>query len=159
MANRFLTPLCFDPASVVLSLGGYSPYGYMSDTKIEIAKAEDNILPLVGVDGDLSLALNRNLSGTLTLTLQATSPSNDVLAAMAAQVKSTKFATFPVLMSDPAGLSVISTVGWIQKVPDVTISKEVSPAVWVIGLWQAEPTGNTATSALNTIATITSLSF
>jgi hypothetical protein len=44
---------------VVLSLGGYSPYGYMSDTKIEIAKAEDNILPLVGVDGDLSLALNR----------------------------------------------------------------------------------------------------
>lgn len=159
MANKLLSALAYDPSSVVLSLGGWSPYGFASDTKIEISRAEDNILPYIGCDNDLSLALNRNNSGTMSIHLQATSKANDTLCGMAAQAKTTKFVTFPVLMNDPAGLNVISTVGWIQKSPDMSLGKEIGVYTWVIGMWNVEPTGSTEASLLNTIATITSLSF
>lgn len=159
MANKYLTPLAFDPSQVSLLLGGYAPYGYAADTKIEVSKAEDNVIATIGTDNDLSLALNRNNSGTLTIHLQATSPSNDVLAGMAAQAKSTRLLSFPLVMNDPAGMNIISTVAWIQKTPDLSIGKETGTNDWTLGMWNCEPTGNTATSMLNTIATMTSLSF
>lgn len=159
MANKFLTPLAYDPSQVSLLLGGWAPYGWASDTKIEVARAEDNVLPYLGCDNDLSLALNRNNSGTMTLHLQATSPSNDILAGMAAQAKSTRMLTFPLVLNDPAGMNIISTVAWIQRSPELSLGKEVGVNDWVLGMWNCEPTGNAATSVLNTIATLTSLSF
>lgn len=159
MANKFLTPLAYDPSQVSLLLGGWAPYGWAPDTKIEVSKAEDNVLVTVGTDNDLSLALNRNNSGTMTLHLQATSKANDVLAGMAAQAKTTRLLTFPLVLNDPAGMNIISTVAWIQKTPDLSIGKETGTNDWTLGLWSCEPTGNAATSVLNTIATLTSLSF
>ena len=67
MANKFLTPLAYDPSQVSLLLGGWAPYGWASDTKIEVSKAEDNVLVTVGTDNDLSLALNRNNSVTIRI--------------------------------------------------------------------------------------------
>lgn len=159
MANRFLTPLAYDPSQVSLLLGGWAPYGWASDTKIEVARAEDNVIPYLGTDNDLSLALNRNNSGTMTLHLQATSKANDILAGMAAQAKSTRLLTFPLVLNDPAGMNIISTVAWIQRSPEISLGKEIGVNDWVLGLWSCEPTGNAATSVLNTIATLTSLSF
>lgn len=159
MANKLLSGLAYDPTQVSLLLGGWAPYGWASDTKIEVSKAEDNIIPLIGTDNDLSLALNRNNSGTMTLHLQATSKANDVLAGMAAQAKTTRYVVFPLVLNDPTGMNIISTAAWIQKTPDLAYGKEVGVNDWVIGMWNCEPTGNTATSMLNTIATMTSLSF
>lgn len=154
MANKVLNLRAYDPSAVVCSLGGYSPFGWAPDTKIEISRAEDQILPTIGTDNDLSLALNRNNSGTMTLHLQSTSPSNDVLAGMCVQAKTTRFVTFPVLLNDPAGMNIVSTIGWIARPPELSIGKEVGTNDWVIGLWNVEPTGNTATSLLNTISTL-----
>lgn len=159
MANRMLSGLAYDPSQVNLLLGGWAPYGWAPDTKIEVSKAEDNILPTIGVDNDISVALNRNNSGTMTLHLQSTSKANDVLAGMAAQAKTTRYVFFPLVLNDPTGMNIISTAAWIQKTPDLSYGKEVGTNDWLLGLWSCEPTGNTATSMLNTIATMTSLSF
>ena len=158
MANKLLTPLAFDPASVKLILGGYSPYGF-AETKITISKSEDNINETWGADGDYSLALNRHTGGTLTFELQNTSPSNDVLTAMAIQAKTTRFVTFPVIMEDPTGLMMISTVGWIKTQPEYTVSKEVGTCSWVLGIGDATLSGSAEVGLLNTIAQATSFSF
>jgi len=152
MAGKHLTGQgAFDPSEVVLLLGGYNPYGF-TENKIVVAKAEDNILPMVGSDGDWSVAINRNTLGTMTIGLQNTSPSNKVLAAYAIQAKTTRKVTFPVVMEDPSGMTLLSTEGWIQTQPDYTVAKEVGEMQWVIGLADATISGDLTTAMLNSIA-------
>ena len=80
--DQMLTGLmAYDPSEVTLLLGGWAPYGFATDTKITITKTSDIIVPYSGTDGDVSLALQRNKLGTLTLSLQATSGANDVITA------------------------------------------------------------------------------
>ncbi|WPK29321.1 hypothetical protein [Escherichia phage vB_EcoM_EP57] len=59
--------MAYDPSQVILSLGGWEPWGFAADTKIVIAKSNDIINPYSGTDGDVSLALSRNRLGTLTM--------------------------------------------------------------------------------------------
>lgn len=150
MATHLTRQGAFDPSQVKLILGGYSPLGF-TESKITVSKTEDVILPYVGSDNDLSLAINRNTLGTLTIGLQHTSPSNDVLAGWVVQGRGTRFVTFPVIMQDPSGMELLSTDGWIQSQPDYEVGKEIGELKWVIGLWDATLTGSTAVSILNSI--------
>lgn len=151
MAKQHLTRYgAFDPAQVILLLGGYSPYGF-SESKIVINKAEDFILPTVGSDGDLSLAINRNTMGTMTIGLQNTSPSNEVLSVWAFAAKTSRIVTFPIAMIDPSGMELLSTDAWIQTQPDYTIAKEVGEMQWVLGLFDATLAGNVAMATTNAI--------
>lgn len=145
--NKILTMTSYDPTNVKLILGGYEPYGFATDSKLTLARAEDLILPVVGTDNDLSTALNRNSLGTLTLTLQHTSPSNGVFANWHQLVKTTRMPYFPVLVEDPSsGLAIVSGVGWVQTQPELALGKEVSEMPWVIGIWQSELSGSLATA-------------
>ena len=37
--------MAYDPSNITLSLGGWQPYGFASDTKIVISKSNDIINP------------------------------------------------------------------------------------------------------------------
>jgi len=141
----------YDPSEVKLILGGYSPVGFAPDTKIVISKAEDLILPVQGTDGDTSIARNRNTLGTITISLQSTSPSCGILAAMDLTARTTGSSVFPVIMEDPTGMALISTFGWIQSQGDYTVGKEVSMIDYVIGVADATLSGNITGAALGTI--------
>jgi len=141
----------YDPSEVKLILGGYSPFGFAPDTKIVISKAEDHILPVQGCDGDTSIGRNRHTLGTMTISLQSTSPSNAVLAGMDLAARTTGSSVFPVIMEDPTGMALISTFGWIQTQGDYTVGKEVSMVDWTIGLDNATLSGNISSVALGTI--------
>lgn len=137
MENMLTDFRSFDPANVRLLLGGYEPTGYAEDSMIVTAMANDVVLPYAGVDGDVSLALNRNHLGTMTITLQNTSPSNTVLSAFVTQAYSTGITAFPVLFTEPSsGLNLV-TVGWVQTQPENTIAGTIGTMAWVIGLKDA----------------------
>lgn len=153
--NKVLTLTAYDPTNVKLILGTYEPYGFAADSKITLARAEDLILPVVGTDNDLSVALNRNSLGTLTVTLQHTSPTNGVFANWHQLVKTTRIPYFPVLIEDPSsGLAIVSGVGWLQTQPELALGKEVSEMAWVIGIWQSELSGDVATAAFTSMTGI-----
>lgn len=141
MAGQFLGE--FSPCNVILTLGGEIAYGFAPDTKIVVSKAEDLILPKMGVDGDLSLAKNCNTLGTMTVSLQNTSKFNNILYSWAIQAaQNSGVASFPVSMVDPSGASLVTTVGWIQTQPDYSVSQEVGQMDWVIGLMDARLQAN-----------------
>lgn len=156
--DKMLTGVfAYDPSQVVLSLGGWEPWGFAADTKIVISKTNDIINPYAGTDGDVSLALSRNRLGTLTMSLQRTSPANDVLSAYAQQMYSTRQVAFPVYMEDPMGYS-LATIGWIQTQPDDNVSETIQDSQWVIGLKDATLARSEVGlgfSALNSITSLT----
>lgn len=156
--DKMLTGMfAYDPSQIVLSLGGWEPWGYAADTKIVISKTNDIINPYSGTDGDVSLALSRNRLGTLTLSLQRTSPANEVLAAYAQQMYSTRQVAFSVYLEDPRGY-YISTIGWIQSQPDDTMAETIQENQWVIGLKDASllrSTVGVGVNALNSISALT----
>lgn len=152
MAGNFLTPLrAYSSAKVTLHLGGLEVFGFADDSKIVISKADDIIIPYEGVDGEISLAINAKKMGTMTISLQNTSKFNEILEVWVTQSTTTGFASFPVLMNDPAGSTLLSAFGWIQTMPDYTVGTEVGTRDWVIGLQDARTSPSTATSPLNAL--------
>lgn len=143
-----LTPIAYSSSKVRLILGGVTAFGFADDSKIVIAKAEDLVLPLEGVDGELSLAVNNKTMGTMTISLQNTSDFNGYLETFAAQATVTGIVAFPVVMEDPAGSSLITTVGWIQTQPDYNVAGEVGTRDWVIGLQDARTQPNSITATV-----------
>lgn len=148
--------MAYDPSNITLSLGGWEPYGFASDTKIVISKSNDIINPYGGTDGDVSLALSRNRMGTMTISLQRTSAANEVLSTYAQTMYSTRQVAFPVYLEDPRGY-YISTIGWIQSQPDDTMGDTITTNDWVIGLKDASLLRNTATLGLSVLNSITAL--
>ena len=136
MDTAILTPSAYDPKKVRLYLMTQRVTGYAADTKIVVARNEDNIIPHMGVDGELSAALSRNQSGVLTVSLQNTSVWNGYLANWQKQASITGLIFFPVLLEGSQGMG-LSTVGWIQKQPDLTYGTEVGQMDWEIGILDA----------------------
>lgn len=137
MENMLTDFRAFDPKNVRLLLGGYEPTGYAEDSMIVTTLANDIIMPYGGLDGDVSLAINRNHLGTMTITLQNTSPSNTVLSSFVTQAYKTGIVAFPVMFSEPTSGLLLTTIGWVQSQPENTLSGEINTMPWVIGLKDA----------------------
>lgn len=136
METAILTPFAYDPKKVRLYLMAQRVTGYAADTKIVVSRNEDNIIPHVGVDGELSAALSRNQAGVMTVSLQNTATWNAYLANWQKQASVTGLIFFPVLLEGSQGPS-ISTIGWIQRQPDLTYGTEVGQLDWEIGILDA----------------------
>lgn len=136
MNTQILTPFAYDPKKVRLFMMTQRVSGYAADTKITVARNEDNTIPHVGVDGELSVALSRNQTGVLTVSLQNTSVWNGYLSDWQKQASITGLVFFPVLLEGSQGLG-LSTIGWIQKQPDLTYGTEVGQMDWEIGILDA----------------------
>lgn len=150
MQTQIITPRAYDPRATRLFLFTQRVSGYAADTKIAVARNEDNIIPHVGVDGEVSVALSRNQSGVITVSLQNTSKWNGYLANWQKASSITGLVFFPVLLEGSQGLS-LSTIGWIQKQPDLSYGSEVGQMDWEIGIldaWLDDSTLGALTSGL-----------
>ncbi len=136
MDTAILTPYAYDPKKVKLYLMTQRVTGFAADTKIVVARNEDNIIPHMGVDGELSAALSRNQSGVMTVSLQNTASWNGNFANWQKQASITGLIFFPVLLEGSQGMG-LSTIGWIQKQPDLTYGTEVGQMDWEIGILDA----------------------
>ena len=85
-----------------------------------------------GADGKVSRAKVNDRSGEVTLTLKATSPSNDYLAAAALADELLNEGVKTLGISDTSGrLVIFSATAWIRKQPSVEFGKEVGDRDWV----------------------------
>ena len=134
-----MTVRTYDAKEVVLTLDGTPVFGYADGTFISIEREEETYNKVVGADGMVSRAKTNNRSGTLTLTLKQTSPSNEDLSDFLNQDELNNEGVFSVLLKDASsGSRIFSSTGWVQGLPTIEYAKEISEREWVIELSKIE---------------------
>ena len=112
----------YDPKKVTVIYDGMVITGFADDSMIEAEKNEDNITPHVGVLGEVSIAINADNTGTVTMSLANTSPFIKILAEKA---RANTIAPLAIVDMNQNGVNVGGTEAIIIKAPNVTIGKEV----------------------------------
>lgn len=125
----------YDPKSVIITIGGVPMSGFSDTTFVEIAREEATWTKVVGADGYVTRGKTNNFSGTITLTLKQSSPSNDILSALLAADEVSNSGIVPILIKDLSGNSTyFSAQGWVQQYPSSTFGKEINDREWIIAL-------------------------
>ena len=125
----------YDPANVIVSIGGTPMSGFADGTFVMVSRDEDAFSKVSGADGEVSRAKSNNRSGSLTLTLMQTSMSNDILSAIALLDEVSNTGIVPVLVKEIGTDTILmSGEGWIKKIPDASYGKEVENREWVLDL-------------------------
>lgn len=124
----------YDPAQVIVTVGGVIVTGFSDGDSIIARRAEDMNLNRVGLDGGVARARNANKMGEFEFRLLQTSKANDALSIMLAvdDLSNDGNAVFPVGIVDGSGRSLaVATQCWVKAVPEMTFGKEVSERIWV----------------------------
>ncbi len=123
----------YSSEEVVVTAGGTDLRGYGDTDFVNIEYNEDSVRPIEGADNEVTWSVNASTLATVTITLMASSPSNDVLSALHITDRATKVGTFPVFVKDTLGRDLfISSAARIVKFPAVTKSKDVGTREWVL---------------------------
>ena len=129
----------YDPKQVIITIGGVPMSGFSEGTFLEIDRDEPTWVKVVGADGLVTRGKTNNFSGTLTLTLKQSSPSNDVLSGFMALDEATNSGVVPVLVKDLSGNSIyFSASAWVTQYANSTFGKDISDRQWVLSLSQAD---------------------
>lgn len=129
----------YDPAQVICTIGGVPMSGYAEGTFIEVDRDEATWTKVVGADGLVTRGKTNNFSGTLTLTLKQSSPSNDVLSGFLAIDELTNQGVVPILIKDLSGNSIyFSATAWIAQYANSAFGKAISDRAWTISLGDLE---------------------
>ncbi len=117
---------------VIVSFGPIDINGYANDTFVEIEREEDGWTTYVGALGDVCRTQNLNRSGKITLTLMATAPVNDLLAAIAQEDEDFGIDYHPMSVKDLSGnMRASGEDAWIVKRPKIERGKESGTVQWV----------------------------
>jgi hypothetical protein len=120
----------YDPAQVVCTFLGVPLSGFADGTFIKVAFDEDSYSKQVGADGEAARARNQNLGGSIALTLQQSSASNDILSANWAADRA-GLGAGPFMVKDLNGTTLaVAPVAWIKKLPDAEFGKELGSREW-----------------------------
>jgi len=126
-------PRTYDPKLVVLTVAGTPIGGYADGTMITVNRESDAFTKYVGTQGVVSRAKSNDKSGSVTIFLAQTSPSNDVLSAIAKDDELSNNGVVPVVVKDIGGTSEhFGTFAWIRKVPESEYAREINAREWVL---------------------------
>lgn len=123
----------YNPKEISIIIGSRALHGYSDSDFVAVDRNEDNWTLLVGADGESTRSKNANKSGRITITLLASSDSNDYLTGLAVADELSGRSTFSGLVKDPFGTTLHAfATGWIVKQPTTTFGKEAGTREWVI---------------------------
>lgn len=129
----------YDPSEVVITISGVPMSGFSDGTFLEIDRNEPTWNTVVGADGLVTRGKTNNFSGTLTLTLKQSSPSNDVLSGLMALDEANNTGVFPILVKDLSGNSIyFAGQAWITQYANSSFDKAITDRQWVMTLAQAD---------------------
>jgi Protein of unknown function (DUF3277) len=135
----------YSPDLVITTFSEVIIGGYANDTFIEVERDEDSFMKYTGSLGDVARSRNLNRGGKVTLTLMATSQTNDALALIVQDDEDFGQSYFPLEIKDLSGNMVIHCeIAWIQKMPKIDRGKESGTVQWVFDCADMEvlPGGN-----------------
>lgn len=105
------------------------------DDVITLARVNDSASHKTGMDGDMTVSLSADHTGTCTFRLMQTSISNAYLSARIAEQESGAFTAIFVQFTDIKANDLISgTQGYITKPADVVRGVNANSQEWVIML-------------------------
>jgi hypothetical protein len=125
----------YDPAQVIVTVGGIILSGFSDGDHITARRAEDNYFTRVGADGGVARARNANKMGEFEFKLLQTSTANDLLSALFAvdDLVNDGLTLVPVAVIDGSGRSLaVATQCWLKTLPEGVFGKEVSERIWVL---------------------------
>ena len=117
----------YDPKKVSVTFGPVLITGVADGTFIESARNNQAVNLTVGSQGDGARAISNDKSGTVTVTLLSTSPSNALLEALAKTDELSGTSVLPLGVKDlsaPNNL-VVGGESWIQQVASVGAGREL----------------------------------
>jgi len=123
----------YSPKKVSITVAGVIITGYADGTFVSVERAADAFTKVVGSDGEVGRVHSADRSGKITITLQQTSESNDVLSALQIADETTLTGKFPVVVKDTNGTSLyMAGDAWIMKNPNAEYSNGMSTREWSI---------------------------
>jgi hypothetical protein len=123
----------YDPSDVTTVFAGVEVFGFADGTFISVDKAEDTYSIVVGATGTVTRVRNRNNSGTIKITLQASSGCNDLLSDLHSEDLLNNSLVGPLLIKDVTGTTVVASAeSWIVRSSPIEFGKDASNREWVI---------------------------
>lgn len=123
----------YSPNQVIVLVSGVPMSGFADGTFVEVAPSADLSTMQVGADGEVARSISSNKTCTVTITLQQTSPSNDVLSGMIEIDSLTGGVLFPVTVMDLRGRTMFAaSQAWINQRPTLTFGQEVADRAWTL---------------------------
>lgn len=129
MAGSVLT---YSPSDVKLVVAGYTLGGIMD---ISVVWSTPPFSMRRGIRGRNTRVYNRDLSATLTINVQQTSVTNDVLFQILRNDRREGVARLDLALSDNSGRSVLQTTeAYVSQYPDLSYSMGFNPRQWTFEL-------------------------
>ena len=129
-----------NPNKDIVNISGHEVTGFADDTMLTVSRNEDVMLEQVGVQGDMTLYQNQNRTGTITIRLMETSPSNDFFSGILAAMKTGVIkGVLPFTVARPGSYSSISAGQcWLKGQPERTFGKDGQVYEWTFGILDSE---------------------
>lgn len=120
--------------NTILLVNGVEISGFdEGDDVITLARINDSTSHKIGTDGEMSISISADRSGTVTFRLMQTSNSNAYLSGLVSAQENGVFIPIYVQMSDTKGGDTGSgTSGYIAKPSDMQRGTAVNAQEWVI---------------------------
>jgi len=137
----------YDFNSVILLIGGVPITGFADGDAISVDLPE-RFTTQVGAGGATTRSKRNDRTATLTIRLQQSSPSNDVLSGYAKLDDLTGKGVVPALLKDLNGRDLLAAPqAWIEQMPGPTFGAESGVREWVLRLANTELWAGGATAA------------
>lgn len=103
------------------------------DDTIIVARNNDSAAHKIGTDGEMSVSISADRSGSFTFRLMQTSDSNSYLSSLISAQENDVFIPIFVQFKDLRGNDLMSgTEGYITKPADVTRGQKAGSQEWVV---------------------------
>jgi hypothetical protein len=121
------------PDRVVVSFLGHNVLGFMDGTFVTAEREADLWSKHIGATSDVTRVQSMNRSGSVTITLHQSSPSNDILSRFAQLDERLGATRGMLLVKDLNGRAMCqSEFSWIRKMPNLERGDEVAGVEWII---------------------------
>jgi hypothetical protein len=128
-----------DFKKVLLLVGTSRIQGFADGEGFTFDLDEDLYTKTTGADGDTARSRRHGQSANLKINLMQTSPSNDILMALAVLDRVNNAGVVPVTVKDLLGTTLIfAPYCWVKKTPPAAFGKEVASREWMIDIANTE---------------------
>lgn len=120
--------------STVLLINGIEITGFdEGDDVITAERLADSATHKVGVDGEMTVSVSADSSGTLTFRLMQSSSSNRFLSDIVNRQESSRFAAVSIAMQDTkSGDKASGSLGYITRPAPMVRGQSVNSQEWVV---------------------------
>lgn len=128
----------FDIRKLSLTIGTHIVSDFAAGSTVEVTADDDAYTTTPDANSNSNRYSKNNNNYTMTLPLDQASPSNDVLSGFFALDKLNNSGSFPLVMKDDNGTTLVSCLtAYIERPADASFGLEAVDKVWTIKLTEA----------------------